>query len=73
MNVSVKKVRPIEPNILIEMSMDEARTLRRVLFSIGGNPDGRRAHMKALGEELDKVGVCNFESIPMLGSLTFKG
>jgi hypothetical protein len=73
MKVTVKKPTPVEPDVVVHMSMDEARNLRRVLFSVGGDPDGRRAHMKALGEELDRVGVCNFESIPMLGSLTFKG
>ena len=50
---------PVEPKVIItlELSIEEAETLRGVTQRIGGPVDGRRGHMSAIGKALSDAGV----------------
>jgi hypothetical protein len=53
----ISEARP--ERIVLELSSDEARALRDVLSFVGGSPTlSRRRHTKAVGEALDKIGIC---------------
>jgi hypothetical protein len=69
--VTLKKPEPVEQTVIVEMTMDEAKTLRRICYSVGGDPEGRRGHVKDLIEGLDGAGVHGFEGIRMTGNMSF--
>ena len=50
---------PVEPKVVItlELSIEEAETLRGIAGRIGGSPTGRRRHMDAISSALYIAGV----------------
>ena len=50
---------PVEPKVVImlELSIEEAETLKGITDRIGGPVDGRRSHMNAVGRALYNAGV----------------
>ena len=43
--------------VVLELSLDEAETLAILHRHIAGSPRGRRGHMDAIGDALNKAGV----------------
>ncbi len=50
---------PVEPKVIItlELSIEEAETLRGITQRIGGTAHSRRGHMSAIGRALSDAGV----------------
>ena len=53
MRVYKKKSAPPEPTIVVELSLNQVKTLQRIFFSVGGDSElSRRKHVKELSELL---------------------
>lgn len=53
MKVTTKPAEPVETIVVVEMTLDQARTLQRIFYSVGGDPvKSRRKHAAELSELL---------------------
>jgi len=48
--------KPIQ-DVVLHMTVEEAGTLRQILFCIGGEPDGPRGTLENIGEAIRLAGV----------------
>ena len=57
--INLLKEGPPKPNVTLELTSEEANTLREVVAHIGGCPDkSRRRYTEAIGRKLDDKGIC---------------
>ena len=57
-----------EEIVRLELSRDEAETLRIIFGRIGGSPQGRRGHVTAMTEALEDAGVESLGQEDIIGN-----
>lgn len=72
--INERITRVVKPQgVTLELTMDEAQTLRDVLAKVGGSPRvSRRRHIAALSKAMEDAGIYYGDLQDMTGSVYFE-